>query len=59
VKILDFFFLFDLSIKIKKKLKISFKKERFTIGLVKLPIVKRSVPPKPKKFSGCIYPEGY
>jgi hypothetical protein len=36
-----FFFLFDLSIKIKNKLKISFKKERLPIGLVKLTIVKR------------------
>jgi hypothetical protein len=28
----------------RKKVKIRFKKERFTIGIVKLPIVKRSVP---------------
>ena len=28
----------------RKKIKIRFKKERFTIGIVKLPIVKRSVP---------------
>ena len=28
----------------RKKIKIRYKKERFTIGIVKLPIVKRSVP---------------
>ena len=30
--------------------KIRFKKERFTIGIVKLPIVKRSVPKSPNKI---------
>ena len=34
-----------------KKIKIRFKKERFTIGIVKLPIVKRSVP---IKLADCI-----
>ena len=50
IPIVAFFFFFFTYSKIffffpqEKKIKIRFKKERFTIGIVKLPIVKRSVP---------------
>jgi hypothetical protein len=48
IPIVAFFFFFFTYSKMffffpRKKIKIRFKKERFTIGIVKLPIVKRSV----------------
>jgi hypothetical protein len=58
IPIVAFFFFFFTYSKMffffpKKKIKIRFKKERFTIGIVKLPIVKRSVPPPQIDRGSC------